>query len=60
MPNGIASEWSHCKSITVDDSRLLVDVPSDYPKQIMSVDPRGVQLEMGLTARWPLRVGEVL
>ena len=35
------------KSISVNDSHLLVDVPSDYPERITSVEPGGVQPEMG-------------
>ena len=31
----------------MDDSHLLVDVPSDYPERITSVEPGGVQPEMG-------------
>jgi hypothetical protein len=40
-----------------DDSHLLVDVPSDYPERIPSVDPGGVQPEMGLPGRRRIRVG---
>ena len=36
------------KSISADDSHLLVDVPSDYPKRITCVDPGGVHPEMGI------------
>ena len=45
------------KSISVDDSHLFVYVPSDYPELVTSVDPRGVQPEMGLAGRGPVRVG---
>ena len=31
----------------VDDSHLFVDVPSDYPEWIASVEPGGIQQEMG-------------
>ena len=34
------------KSISVYDSLLLVDVPSDYPERITFVEPGGVQSEM--------------
>jgi hypothetical protein len=47
------------KSISVDDSHLLVVVPSEYPERIPSVDPGGVQPEMGLPGRRPIRAGGI-
>ena len=53
----LPQEWSYCKSISVDDSHLFVDVPSNCPERITSVEHGGVQPEMGRTGRWPIRVG---
>ena len=44
-------------SISVDDSHLLLDVPSDYPERNTSVEPEGVQPEMVLTGSRPMMVG---
>ena len=32
-------------------------IPSIYPERITSVEPGGLQPEMGRTGRWPVRVG---
>ena len=45
---GVESKCFHVfKPTSVDDSRLLVDIPSNYPELISSVEPGGVQPEMG-------------
>ena len=56
----VDGEWSHHKSIPVDDFHLPVeDVASDHPERISSVEPGGVQPEMGKTSKGPIRVGGV-
>ena len=56
-----AVAWSRRRPTLDVESETLAslrveDVPSDYPERISSVDPGGVQPEMGLTDRGPVRV----